>query len=136
MRWDLDRGQVPVTMPVPRCVVMLLLLTTPWAWAAGTHHPTTADDVPSDVASTWFDQLYDVVKTAQGSPPVASRIYGMAAVTLYEAMVPGSRENQSLMGQLNALAFVPQPDPYQPNLVTISFTPVRNEADCIGWALS
>jgi DNA transposition AAA+ family ATPase len=23
-----------------------------------------------------------------------------------------------------------------PNLVTISFTPVRNEADCIGWARS
>jgi membrane-associated phospholipid phosphatase len=73
-----------------------------------------ADDVPSDVASTWFDQLYDVVTTEALSPPVASRIYGVTAVALYEAIVPGSRENESLVGQLNALASVPQPDPDQP----------------------
>lgn len=89
---------------------MLLLLTTPWAWAGGRQYPTMADDVPSDVASTWFDQLYDVVTTEALSPPVASRIYGVTAVALYEAIVSGSWENQSLVGQLKALAPVPQPD--------------------------
>jgi len=42
---------------------------------------------------------------------VAARTYGMTAVALYEAIVPGSREHRSLVGQLNALASVPQPDP-------------------------
>ena len=54
------------------------------------------------------------MKTEQISPPVAARIYGIAAVTLYEAIVPGSRAHRSLAGQLNALAFVPQPDPHKP----------------------
>ena len=100
-----------MTIPVPLCLVILLLLTTPWAWA-GRHNPTTADDFPSDVASVWFDLLYDVVKNEQSSPPVASRIYGIAAVTLYEAIVPGSREHRSLVGQLNDFAAVPQPKPH------------------------
>jgi len=43
---------------------------------------------------------------------VASRIYGIAAVTLYEAIVPGSREHRSLVGQLNDFAAVPQPKPH------------------------
>lgn len=59
----------------------------------------------------WFDLLYDVVKTEQSSPPVASRIYGIAAVALYEAIVPGSLENRSLVGQLNALSPVPSQNP-------------------------
>jgi hypothetical protein len=92
---------------------MLLLLTTPRAWAGGRYHPTPADDFPSDVASAWFDRLYDVVKTEAISPPVASRLYGIAAVTLYEAIVPGSRAHRSLVGQLNALAFIPQLDPHK-----------------------
>ncbi len=108
-RWELDSGEVHLTIPVPLCLVILLLLTTPWAWAGGKHNPTTADDFPSEVASTWFDLLYDVVKNEQLSPPVASRIYGIAAVALYEAIVPGSREHRSLVGQLNDLAAVPQP---------------------------
>jgi PAP2 superfamily len=61
----------------------------------------------------WFDQLYDLVKTEHITAPPASRIYGLAAITLYEAIVPGSREHRSLVGQLNALASVPQPTPDQ-----------------------
>ena len=36
-------------------------------------------------------------------------MYSIAAVTLYEAIVPGSREHRSLVGQLNELAAMPQP---------------------------
>jgi hypothetical protein len=71
--------------------------------------PQAPDDVPSEVASAWFDQLYDLVKTEQITAPPASRTYSLAAVTLYEAIVPGSREHRSLVGQLNALMAVPQP---------------------------
>jgi hypothetical protein len=79
------------------------------AWAKEAYHPRAADDFPSDVASVWFDLLYDVVKNEQSSPPVASRIYGIAAVTLYEAIVSGSLEHRSLVDQLNDLAAVPRP---------------------------
>ena len=40
---------------------------------------------------------------------MASRIYGVSAVALYEAVVAGALRNRSLAGQLNDLASVPQP---------------------------
>src|SRR5437899_1476751 len=77
----------------------LFLLIASSAWTQEANHLQATDDFPSDVASVWFDLLYDVVKTEALSPPVASRIYGIAAVTLYEAIVPGGREHRSLVGQ-------------------------------------
>jgi hypothetical protein len=88
-------------------IVPLLVALGPGAGAG--HHPQAPDDVPSEVASVWFDQLYDLVKMERVTAPPASRIYGLAAVTLYEAIVPGSRAHRSLVGQLNALTAVPQP---------------------------
>jgi membrane-associated phospholipid phosphatase len=96
------------------CLVTLFLLMASPAMAKEPSSPQGADDFVSDVASAWFDLLYDVVKTEQISPPVASRIYGIAAVALYEAIVPGSRAHRSLVGQLNGLAFIPQPDSHKP----------------------
>jgi PAP2 superfamily len=97
----------------PRHVAWLLavvpLLMALWPRAGAGHPPQAPDDVPSEVASVWFDQLYDLVKTEQITAPPASRIYSLAAVTLYEAIVPGSHEHRSLVGQLNALTAVPQP---------------------------
>ena len=43
------------------------------------------------------------------APPPASRIYGVSAVALYEAMAPRSRGNRPLAGQLNGLTWVPEP---------------------------
>jgi hypothetical protein len=90
-------------------LVMVPLLITLGLGVAAGHHPRGPDDVPSEVASVWFDRLYDLVTTERITAPPASRIYGLAAVTLYEAIVPGSRAHRSLVGQLNALAAVPQP---------------------------
>jgi hypothetical protein len=102
-------------------LVILLLLMASSAWEQAENNPQATedspceatDDFPSDVASVWFDLLYDVVKTEQSSPPVAARSYGIAAVTLYEAIVPGSLENQSLLGQLNELSSMPEPEPHK-----------------------
>jgi PAP2 superfamily protein len=92
-------------------IVPLLMALGPGAGAGDPSH--ACDDVPSEVAFVWFDQLYDLVKTERITPPPASRIYSVAAVTLYEAVVPGSREHRSLAGQLNALPSVPQPSPHR-----------------------
>ena len=73
------------------------------------HLKKPAKDSPSDVASVWFDALYDVVKSEATAPPQASRIYGVSAVALYEAIVPGTLHHRSLVGQLNGLVSVPQP---------------------------
>jgi hypothetical protein len=97
-------------MQPKRVVLVLALVPLLVALEAGAgYHPQAPDDVPSEVASVWFDQLYDLVTMERVTAPPASRIYGLAAVTLYEAVVPGSRAHRSLVGQLHALTAVPQP---------------------------
>jgi hypothetical protein len=61
------------------------------------------------VAWQWFEQLYDVVKVEKTSPTVASRIYGITAVALYESIIAGTERNRSLVAQLNDLNSLPQP---------------------------
>jgi hypothetical protein len=57
----------------PKRVVLLLavvsLLIALWRGAGGGHQPQGPDDVPSEVASVWFDQLYDLVKTERITAP-------------------------------------------------------------------
>jgi len=66
------------------------------------------------VATAWFDlYLYLIQQTEGFTPPVAARALGYAGVTLYEAVVPGMPSYQSLVGQLNDLTALPQPDPKQ-----------------------
>lgn len=84
-----------------------VLLANPWG--CDDRDPLNADREPSDVASAWFEQLYDVVKAEKTAPPPASRIYALAAVALYEAVVPGSESRRSLAGQLAGLDTVPAP---------------------------
>jgi hypothetical protein len=83
------------------------LLSATIAWAALDQSKKAADAYSSDVASTWFDTLYDIVKTERTAPPPASRIYGIAGVALYESVVPGALENRSMVGQLNGLDSLP-----------------------------
>jgi hypothetical protein len=90
-------------------LVAAFLLLAAVAWGKNDEDTTPADSFPSDVASVWFDTLYDVVKSEATAPVSASRIYGVSAVTLYEAVMPGTEENRSLVGQLNDLSSVPQP---------------------------
>jgi hypothetical protein len=92
-------------------LVMGLMLGVPGAWAdADEDRPRQgpADRDPSRVASTWLDMLYDVIKSEATAPPPASRIYGISAVALYEAVAPGTRHHRSLAGQLHGLDRVPK----------------------------
>jgi hypothetical protein len=77
--------------------------------ASAEQRPEFADDYPSDVVSVWFDTLYELVKTEGIAFPEASRIYGVSAVALYEAVVPGALHHRSLVGQLHSLGAVPHP---------------------------
>lgn len=86
-----------------------LLLASSWAWADLDQSKKSADKFPSDVASTWFEELYNIVRAEKTTPPSASRIYGITAVALYESIVTGTEENRSLVGQLNGLRSLPPP---------------------------
>ena len=69
----------------------------PSALAAGRFR--TADGVDSTVPTAWFDQALDLVRRTPGySPPVASRAFAYAGMTLYEALVPGIPGFRSLGG--------------------------------------
>lgn len=67
----------------------------------------SANTFSPEVAVDWFYLAYASVKAEKWSPPVASRTYGYAGVTLYEALHPGMRGYQSLRGQLNELRWTP-----------------------------
>jgi hypothetical protein len=94
-------------------LVTTVLLLSSWVSTGETRESPPPERFTSKVASVWFDTLYDLVKTEQLTPPVASRLYGVVAVALYEAIVPGSVQQRSLVGQLNALVAVPQPLPHR-----------------------
>ncbi|MGH2660679.1 MAG: vanadium-dependent haloperoxidase [Actinomycetota bacterium] len=62
------------------------------------------------MATEWFDLALDLVRGTSGfSPPVASRAFGYAGVTLYEALVPGMPGYRSLARKLNDLGAAPGP---------------------------
>ena len=86
-----------------RFTLIFILAITPAVW--GKHDP--ADNFPSDVASVWFDALYDVIKSEGIAPPQAARIYGITSVALYESVVTGTLNNKSLVAQLNELDSLP-----------------------------
>jgi hypothetical protein len=94
---------------LPLTLTAALLLVNSWAWADLDQSKKSADQFPSDVASTWFEELYNVVKVERTTPPLASRIYGITAVALYESIVAGTEKHRSLAGQLKGLTSLPQP---------------------------
>jgi hypothetical protein len=114
------------------CTLMIaLMVVVPSAWADTL--PPPADDEPSDVATVWFDTLYDVVTSEAAGFPEAARIYGVSAVALYEAIVPGTLAHRSLVGQTDGLTSVPQPTAgrtYQWNLVASTFVDISRVHEC------
>jgi PAP2 superfamily len=91
------------------CTLMLTLLCVV-PMAQGTTLTEPPDHEPSEVATVWFDTLYDVVKSEALAFAEAGRTYGISAVALYEAVVPGALHHRSLVGQLHGLEAVPQPN--------------------------
>jgi hypothetical protein len=71
----------------------------------------TADLYKADVATSWAGLQLKLTKTTPGfSPVVAARAYGYAGLTMYEAVVPGIKDRQSLVGQLQGLTSLPKPE--------------------------
>ncbi|HUP42485.1 MAG TPA: vanadium-dependent haloperoxidase, partial [Thermoanaerobaculia bacterium] len=88
-------------------LTVVLALALPGAARAAKQ---TADH-PATFAADWLDLIVERVKAEGYSPLVASRIYAYSGVALYESVVPGMPEHQSLAGQLHDLPPLPQPAP-------------------------
>jgi membrane-associated phospholipid phosphatase len=64
---------------------------------------------PEEVLRNWYKLVLELVRhTPTYSPPVASRSFAYLGVTAYEATASGSKDLQSLAGQLNELTPGPQ----------------------------
>ncbi len=64
---------------------------------------------PEDVLRSWYGMILKLVRhTATYSPPVASRSFAYIGVTAFETVAGGSKDLQSLAGQLNGLTPAPQ----------------------------
>lgn len=95
------------------CGVLLVALSA----GCGDNDPASPNVFPpagassSEVPRAWFDLYLTLTKETAGfTPPVASRAFGYAGVALYEALVPGMPEHQTLAGQLNDLEPLPAPE--------------------------
>ena len=89
-------------------ILVFCLVFQPITTAAPASTVTAEHD--ATVATDWFELQLLLVQESPGfSPPVAARAFGYAGITLYEAVVPGMPEYQSLAGQLTDLAALPQP---------------------------
>lgn len=70
------------------------------------------DSYSAELANEYMDLLREITKVHPGfSPPVASRAFGYAGLTLYESLVHGMPEYHSLVGIVNELKELPQADP-------------------------
>jgi PAP2 superfamily protein len=77
---------------------------------ASAHTWPAASAYGAAVPTAWFDLALRLVRTTPGfSPPVASRAFGYAGVTLYEAVAPGITKRGSLVGVLNGFTRAPGP---------------------------
>jgi hypothetical protein len=66
---------------------------------------------PQEVANTWADMTVYVTKnTPQNSPTFASRCFGYIGLTMYESIVHGYPDHNSMAGQLNGLDNLPAPE--------------------------
>lgn len=94
-----------------KLALIMLVLFSLLATGMQNKAAVAAEEYDATVAIAWFDLYLDLVQETEGfTPPVASRAFGYAGVTLYEAVVPGMPDYQTLAGQLNELTALPQPD--------------------------
>lgn len=66
-------------------------------------------DYSNEIAVAWFNLQLSLIPTTPGfTPPVASRALGYSGLTLYESLVNGMAEYQSLVGILNEFKTIPK----------------------------
>ena len=90
-----------------RIVAAALVMGALFLMAGGSASAAPASKHNAGVAVRWFSLLHDLIRDEKLPPTISSRAIGYAGVTLYEAVVQGIPNHQSLGGQLNELPPLP-----------------------------
>ncbi len=70
---------------------------------------------PYELAARWADMTLFITRhTPANTPTYSSRCLGYIGLTMYESVVPGFADYQSLAGKLNGLSNLPTPQPGLP----------------------
>jgi len=73
--------------------------------------PVPIEDSDKELPARWADMTLRVIRNhGQNSPTYISRSLGYLGVTMYESIVHGNPNYRSLVGQLNELSSLPQPE--------------------------
>jgi hypothetical protein len=92
-------------------VTLFLLSVVACRKDEGLYVSKPAELYEAKVANDWSDMMRDLTKKTAGfTPPVASRAFGYMGITLYETVVPGMPNHQSLAGQLTDMPQMGSPD--------------------------
>ena len=95
------------------CAAVLMMFAP--ASQAQTTDARPATAYSAGVATEWFHLALQLAQQTPGfSPPVASRALAYLGLALYESVVPGMPQHQSLAGQLNELSSLPLAQPDEP----------------------
>jgi len=63
----------------------------------------------SYAALSWYNLMLKLIKETSGhTPPIVARNLGYTGVTLYESLVAGMPQHNSLAGQLQELRYIPK----------------------------
>lgn len=96
---------------------LLLLIFAAVLFSIGLREPAVyaLDYVPVSELDTqpvvaWMELFYRLVQDERVSAPAASRLYGYMGVTVYESLVPGMPDNNTLAGQIWHMPDMPLPD--------------------------
>ncbi len=95
--------------------LMLVIVCAGMLGLAGCKKSSEPDPAPlspsTSIAVQWADMTRTTIrKSPYNSPTYASRSLAYIGLTMYETVVNGSTEYQSLSGQLNGLSMLPQPE--------------------------
>ncbi|MGH7603717.1 MAG: vanadium-dependent haloperoxidase [Gemmatimonadaceae bacterium] len=76
---------------------------------AGIHGPSTAADFDPGVPLAYYQRSLTYSKQTAGfTPPVQARAFGYMGLALYESVIKGMPDNQSVASQLNGIGPLPQ----------------------------
>ncbi|MCF0062858.1 vanadium-dependent haloperoxidase [Dyadobacter chenwenxiniae] len=91
-------------------IAVWLVISSVSAVSADPHAVKSKNDVssfPADVVTSWIDLQLKIAQTTPAPPPVTLRRCVYTGITLYESVVPGMPEYQSIASQLNGLQALP-----------------------------
>jgi hypothetical protein len=71
---------------------------------------TQASELSPQPIIDWMELLYYHIANEKISPPLASRIYGYTGVLIYESVICGLPDYNTMEGQLNGFENLPRPD--------------------------